>query len=263
MILTSVLTLLHCFLSSAENSQDLTKWLSELIMWKWQISGRQFGQHFCTAFISATALSVTTTSVVSMLLFSEKKFKNCSTCIRSSRLAMPNATGRPTPLLSSTSRDNSKCLSRVDYTQAHARNSYHFNGNWTTRGLPTRGLDNSRSHRWRQNNENYARKVAGGIRELSSPRLVQYTSCLVRESTSPRVGVSASCPVTILTAILRHRNRTKKVFLVLFLCLFRIYWMTDRVKVLRPTGHQKYIIPEMFPKPISLLDMEKLNPTEQ
>ena len=27
-------------------------------------------------------------------------------------------------------------------------------GNWTTRGLPTRGLDNSRSRRCRQKNEN-------------------------------------------------------------------------------------------------------------
>ena len=32
---------------------------------------------------------------------------------------------------------------------------------------------------------------------MSSPRLVQSESCLVRELTSPRVGVSASCPVTV------------------------------------------------------------------
>ena len=41
-----------------------------------------------------------------------------------------------------------------------------------------------------------------GIRELSSPRLDQSVSCLVHEMSSPlvgnpRVGVSASCPVTI------------------------------------------------------------------
>ena len=38
-------------------------------------------------------------------------------------------------------------------------------------------------------------KVADGIRELSSPRLVQYASYLVRELTSPRDVQSASCPV--------------------------------------------------------------------
>ena len=47
----------------------------------------------------------------------------------------------------------------------------------------------------RQKNENEAFEVAGGIRELSSPRLVQYASCLVRELTSPWDVQSASRPV--------------------------------------------------------------------
>jgi len=55
---------------------------------------------------------------------------------------------------------------------------------WTTRGL----ADAAKK-------ENYARKVADGIRELSSPRLVQHASCLVRELTSPRDVQSASRPV--------------------------------------------------------------------
>jgi len=46
-----------------------------------------------------------------------------------------------------------------------------------------------------QKNENWARKVAGGIRELSSPRLVQPVSCPVHESTSLRDVQSASRPV--------------------------------------------------------------------
>jgi len=74
-----------------------------------------------------------------------------------------------------------------------------------THGLPTRGLDKSRTgqvadwttrgcHRWlcvlrfpvwRHLQD----------RELSSPRLAQSVSWLVRELTSPWVGVSASCPV--------------------------------------------------------------------
>jgi len=36
---------------------------------------------------------------------------------------------------------------------------------------------------------------------LSSPRLVHYARCPVRESSSPRVGVSASCPVTTCTGV--------------------------------------------------------------
>ena len=107
-------TLAHCFLSSVESSQDLTKRPSELSMWKWQIIGCTFGQHSRTTFAAATTLSVTTTLVVSTLLFSEKKFKNRSTCVRSFELTTANATGRPTPLLSSTSSDSSTYCSRVD-----------------------------------------------------------------------------------------------------------------------------------------------------
>jgi len=73
-------------------------------MWKWQISGRQFGQHFLTTFISMTPLTVMRTSVICMLLCSEKKFMNCSTSVGSSLDITANATGRPTPLPSSTSR---------------------------------------------------------------------------------------------------------------------------------------------------------------
>jgi len=52
-----------------------------------------------------------------------------------------------------------------------------------------------------QKNENWALKVADGIREVSSPLLVQSASWPVHEMSSPwvsnlRVGVSASCPVT-------------------------------------------------------------------
>ena len=58
-----------------------------------------------------------------------------------------------------------------------------------TRGLPTRGLaDAAKTTKTKH-------AVAGGIRELSSPRLVQYASCLVRELTSPRDAQSASRPV--------------------------------------------------------------------
>lgn len=83
---------------------------SELNTCKWQISGRQFGQHFRTTF-TATALSVTRTFVIWMPLCSEKKFKNCSTCTGLSSVRTANATGRPTPLPSSTSRVNSMYLS--------------------------------------------------------------------------------------------------------------------------------------------------------
>jgi len=80
-----------------------------------------------------------------------------------------------------------------------------------TRGLPTRGLDisrtsqlgdwrsrgldNSRSREWPKN-ENYARKVAGGIRELSSPRVVESASWRIRELSSNRYHLS----------LRRHRN---------------------------------------------------------
>ena len=51
--------------------------------------------------------------------------------------------------------------------------------------------------------------TASGIHKLSSPWLVQGSPCLVRESTSPRVGnprvcVSASCPVTQFCTPISH-----------------------------------------------------------
>ena len=95
-------------------------------------------------------------------------------------------------------------------------------GNWTTRGLDnsrtsqladwtSRGLDNSLSRRCRQKGKlitqsrrwhpRVVQSATCPVRELSSPRLDQSARCPVRESSSPRVGnprvgVSASCPVT-------------------------------------------------------------------
>ena len=103
-------------------------------------------------------------------------------------------------------------------------------GNWTTRGYAnsrtghladwsTHGLDNSRtsqlavsqmppkerklstqSRRW---HPRVVQSVTCPVRELSSPRVDQSARCPVRESSSPRggnarVGVSTSCPVTLL-----------------------------------------------------------------
>ena len=86
-----------------------------------------------------------------------------------------------------------------------------------TRGLPTRGLDKSRTGQLavsqmqpkerklsRQSRRWHPRVVQSAtcpVRELSSPRVGQSARCPVRESSSPRVGnrrvgVSASCPVT-------------------------------------------------------------------
>ena len=91
----------------------------------------------------------------------------------------------------------------------------------STRGLPTRGLDKSRtgqlavsqmppkeqklsiqSRRW---HPRVVQSATCPVRELSSPRVDQSARCPVRESSSPRVGnprvgVSASCPVTLATA---------------------------------------------------------------
>jgi len=84
--------------------------------------------------------------------------------------------------------------------------SANCTGNWTTRGYAnsritnsrtghladwsTRGLDNSRTS-----------QLATGKLSTQSrrwhPRAVQCATCPVRELSSPRVGVSASCPVTI------------------------------------------------------------------
>ena len=99
-----------------------------------------------------------------------------------------------------------------------------------TRGLPTRGLDNSRtsqladwtsrgldnlrSRRCRQKRKlstqsrrwhpRVLQSATCPVHELSSPRVDQSARCPVRESSSPRVGnprlgVSASCLVTVLT----------------------------------------------------------------
>ena len=77
---------------------------------------------------------------------------------------------------------------------------------WTSRGL-----DNSRSLRCRQTGKlstqsrrwhpRVVQSATCPVRELSSPRVDQSARCPVRESSSPRVGnprvgVSASCPVT-------------------------------------------------------------------
>ena len=83
---------------------------------------------------------------------------------------------------------------------------------------PTRGLDNSRSRRCRQKRKlstqsrrwhpRVVQSTTCPVRELSSPRVDQSARCPVRESSSPRVGnprvgVSASCPVTLL--LCQHR----------------------------------------------------------
>jgi len=87
-------------------------------------------------------------------------------------------------------------------------------GYWTTRGLPTRGLVNSRTRQlvyWTSRGQ-VADWTTRGChrrlcvlsfpfwrylrdRELSSPLLVQSTSWLVCELSSPRVDQSARCPV--------------------------------------------------------------------
>jgi len=81
-----------------------------------------------------------------------------------------------------------------------------------TRRLPTRGLDNSRSEmppkerklstQSRQWHPRVVQSATCPVRELSSPRVDQSARCPVSESFSPRVGnprvgVSASCPVTM------------------------------------------------------------------
>ena len=87
---------------------------------------------------------------------------------------------------------------------------YRQLADWTSRGL-----DNSRSRRCRQNGKlstqsrrwhpRLVQYASCLVRELSSPRVDQSARCPVLESSSPRVrnprvGVSASCPVTVSTA---------------------------------------------------------------
>jgi len=85
----------------------------------------------------------------------------------------------------------------------------------------TRGLDNSQSRmppkerklntqsRWWHTR--VVQSATCPVRELSSLRVDQSARCPVRESSSPRVGnprvgVSASCPVTISHVPFRERN---------------------------------------------------------
>ena len=90
-----------------------------------------------------------------------------------------------------------------------------------TRGLPTRGLDDSQTRQlayWTSrglDNSRSRRCCQKGKLSTQSrrwhPRLVQYASCLVCESSSPRVvtprvGVSASCPVTVNSVISLYFN---------------------------------------------------------
>jgi len=112
------------------------------------------------------------------------------------------------------------------YANSRTANSWtgHL-ADWSTRGLDnsrtsqladwtSRGLDNSRSRRCRQKGKlsmqsrrwhpRVVQSATCPVRELSSPRVDQSARCPVRESSSPRVGnrrvgVSASCPVTIWT----------------------------------------------------------------
>ena len=81
---------------------------------------------------------------------------------------------------------------------------------WSSRGLDnsrtsqladwtSRGLDNSRSCRCRQRGKLSTQSRRWHPR-VSSPRLVQYASCLVRELTSPRVVQSASWRIRELSS---------------------------------------------------------------
>ena len=64
-----------------------------------------------------------------------------------------------------------------------------------TRGLPTRGLDDSWTGQLADATRYFACLVFVLLAASASPRLVQYTSCLVRELTSPRDVQSTSRPV--------------------------------------------------------------------
>ena len=125
------------------------------------------------------------------------------------------------------------CSSETGGQKQSMRQLRRRQGNWTTRGYAnsrianswtghladwsTRGLQKSRtgqlavsqmppkerklstqSRRW---HPRVVQSATCPVRELSSPRVDQTARCLVRESASPRVGnprvgVSASCPVT-------------------------------------------------------------------
>ena len=76
------------------------------------------------------------------------------------------------------------------------------NGYWTTRGLPTRGLDNSRTGQLADATADFECLVFVLLAASARARVVQSATCLVREMSSPRVGnprvgVSATCPVTL------------------------------------------------------------------
>ena len=71
-----------------------------------------------------------------------------------------------------------------------------------TRGLPTRGLVNSRTRQLADATGDFACLVFVLLAASARPRVVQSATCPVREMSSPRVGnprvgVAASCPVTL------------------------------------------------------------------
>ena len=65
-----------------------------------------------------------------------------------------------------------------------------------TRGLPTRGLDISRIGQLADWTTRGLADAAKRTKTKHAKSPVASASCPVRESSSPRVGVSASCPVT-------------------------------------------------------------------
>jgi len=73
-----------------------------------------------------------------------------------------------------------------------------------TRGLPTRGLDISRTSQlgdWRSRglDNSRSREWPKKTKTMHAKSQVASASCPVRESSSPRVGVSASCLATVIT----------------------------------------------------------------
>jgi len=69
----------------------------------------------------------------------------------------------------------------------------HFSGNWTTRGLPTRGLVKSQTGQLAVSQMPPKRKTKRAKSPMAS------ATCPVRELSSPRVDQSARCPVRELT----------------------------------------------------------------
>jgi len=98
-----------------------------------------------------------------------------------------------------------------------------FVGNWRTRGLPIRGLVNSRTGQVAVSQmPPRERKLSTQSRRWHS-RVVQSASWPVREMSSPRVGVSASCPVTVLCDCLRMWTCTHDCTSVGRACIWRTH----------------------------------------